>query len=72
MKKENWVSVPMGYTRFLFDTRPSLKAGVEKTGNLVYYTEWDEAGHFAALECPEILTEDVRETFSKARSRYAI
>lgn len=59
-KAENRVRPPMGYTSFLWDTRPSVKWGVEQTGNLVFYNERDEAGHFAALECPEGLTEDVR------------
>lgn len=66
VKEENRIDVPMGYTRFLFDTRPSLEEGVKKTGNLIFYTSWDEAGHFAALECPEILAEDLRETFKRA------
>lgn len=60
VKKENRVRVPMGYTSFLYDTRPSVRWGVEQTGNLVFYNERDEAGHFAALECPEGLVEDVR------------
>lgn len=60
VKKQNRVRVPMGYTSFLWDTRPSVKWGVEKTGNLVWYNERDEAGHFAALECPEGLAEDIR------------
>jgi len=60
VKKENRVRVPMGYTSFLWDTRPSVKWGAEQTGNLVWYKERDEAGHFAALECPEGLVEDIR------------
>ncbi|KAK5070993.1 hypothetical protein LTS08_000645 [Lithohypha guttulata] len=60
VKKENRVTVPMGYTSFLYDTRPSVRWGVEQTGNLVFYNERDEAGHFAALECPGGLVEDVR------------
>lgn len=60
VRKENRVKVPMGYTSFLWDTRPSVKWGAEKTGNLVWYTERDEAGHCAALECPQGLVEDVR------------
>lgn len=60
VKAENRVRVPMGYTSFLYDTRPSVRWGVEQTGNLVFYNERDEAGHFAALECPEGLVEDIR------------
>ena len=60
VKPENRVRVPMGYTSFLYDTRPSVRWGVEQTGNLVFYNERDEAGHFAALECPKGLVEDLR------------
>ena len=60
VKKDNRVGVPMGYTSFLWDTRPSVRWGAEQTGNLVFYKERDEAGHFAALECPEGLVEDMR------------
>lgn len=60
MRPENWVRVPMGYTSFLWDTRPAVREGVERTGRLVFYRERDEAGHFAALECADGLVEDVR------------
>lgn len=31
----------------------------EKTPNLIQYTEMREGGHFAALEVPEALAEDI-------------
>ncbi|KAJ9604108.1 hypothetical protein H2200_011631 [Cladophialophora chaetospira] len=37
LKKENYVGVPMGYTSFLYDTRPGTERSVKKTGNLVFY-----------------------------------
>lgn len=57
---QNWIPVPMAYTSFLYDTRPSVKWGVEKTGNLVYYNERDNAGHFACLEEPQGTVDDLR------------
>ena len=58
---ENRITVPLGFTSFFWDTRPSSKNAVGRTGNLVWYRERDEAGHFAALECPEGLIEDLRD-----------
>ena len=34
---EHRVTVPMAYTSFFWDTEPSSKRAVERTGNLVYY-----------------------------------
>jgi hypothetical protein len=34
---ENRIKVPYGYTSFFWDTEPSSKRAVERTGNLVYY-----------------------------------
>ena len=61
----NYVKVPMAYSSFLYDTRPGTKRGVEKTGNLVYYSEHDDGGHFAALECPDTILRVCREFFGK-------
>jgi hypothetical protein len=35
--KENYIDKPMGYTSFLYDTRPGTKRGVDETGRLVFY-----------------------------------
>ncbi|OLN81014.1 putative epoxide hydrolase 7 [Colletotrichum chlorophyti] len=58
LKEENQIKVPFGYTSFFWDTEPSSKRAVERTGNLVFYKERDDAGHFAALEHPVGLMED--------------
>lgn len=60
-EERNRVTVPFGYTSYLYDTRPSSKEGVAKTGNLVCFRENDEAGHFACLEDPEGVAKDLRE-----------
>ncbi|KAF9871171.1 epoxide hydrolase [Colletotrichum karsti] len=58
---DNRITVPFGFTSFFYDSQPASKRSVERTANLVFYRERDEAGHFAALECPEGLTKDLRE-----------
>lgn len=37
MKPDNRITVPFGYTSFYWDTAPSSKRAVERTGNLVFY-----------------------------------
>jgi hypothetical protein len=37
MRPENRITVPFGYTSFYWDTEPSSKRAVERTGNLVWY-----------------------------------
>ncbi|TIC99803.1 putative epoxide hydrolase [Colletotrichum higginsianum] len=61
MQEENRIRVPFGYTSFLFDTEPASRRAVERTGDLVFYRERDNAGHFAALEHPDGLMQDVRD-----------
>jgi microsomal epoxide hydrolase len=38
---------------------------LERGFNLVHYTKMPHGGHFACLEQPELLTNDVREFFGK-------
>ncbi|KAI9042464.1 epoxide hydrolase family protein [Aspergillus affinis] len=61
IKPENRIRIPFGYSSFFWDTEPSSKRAVERTGNLVFYRERDDGGHFAALESPDELMQDVRE-----------
>jgi pimeloyl-ACP methyl ester carboxylesterase len=65
LKKQNRIKCPMGYTSFYYDSRPGTKRGVERSGNLVFYNEIDEGGHFAALECPDVLLKDCRKFFGE-------
>ena len=60
-KPENFIQCPFAYSSYWFDTAPNSRRAVERTGRLVMYRERDYAGHFAALEDPEGVAEDVRE-----------
>lgn len=80
LRPENSIKV-MGYTSFLYDTRPGTKRTAEKTGRLFFYNgknlrsktfmnwlkiiECDDGGHFAALERPNIILQDCRKFFGK-------
>jgi microsomal epoxide hydrolase len=54
-----YVSKPVGYSYFPYELAPVPRAWAEKTGKLVFYKEHEQGGHFAALERPETLWEDV-------------
>lgn len=56
-----YLSKPTGYSWFAYELSPGIKAGVEKVCNLVTYKEHERGGHFAALECPKELLEDLED-----------
>lgn len=53
LKKENYISVPFGYTSFLYDTRPGTERSVKATGNLVFYNGESSYNH-PAPTCPSV------------------
>ncbi|RMZ67442.1 epoxide hydrolase [Pyrenophora seminiperda CCB06] len=58
---------PLGISWFAFEIFPILKSGVEKeNSNLVFYKQHERGGHFAALERPNDLLDDVEAFVSKA------
>ena len=70
MEQKNRIKVPFGYTSFWWDTEPSSKRAVERTGDkFIFYRERDDGGHFAATECPDGVVEDLTEVVGKALGR---
>jgi pimeloyl-ACP methyl ester carboxylesterase len=60
---------PMGYALFPKEINVPPRAWVERNlgTNLIHWTEMPRGGHFAALEQPRLLVEDVRAFFRKVR-----
>ena len=62
------VSVPVGCSSFpkeiLRFPRRALEAHF---GDLRHYRELDRGGHFAALEQPDVLIDELREFFAQVR-----
>lgn len=56
-----YFKIPFGYSWFPQELAPIPKAWVEKTGNLVWYREHKEGGHFASLEKPELFVKDIED-----------
>jgi len=57
--------VPTGAAVFPRDT--SIRSIAEREHNIVHWSEFDRGGHFAAMEAPELLIEDVRTFFRRFR-----
>jgi pimeloyl-ACP methyl ester carboxylesterase len=60
---------PMGFALFPKEINVPPRAWVERTmgGTLIHWTEMPRGGHFAALEQPQLLVEDIRAFFRKVR-----
>jgi epoxide hydrolase len=60
-------TVPTGVAVFPDDF--SVRSLVEREHTIVHWTEFDRGGHFAAMETPDLLVDDVRRFFRPLRSR---
>jgi epoxide hydrolase len=45
----------------------TIRSWAERENNIVHWTEFDHGGHFAALEVPELLVDDMQKFFRKIR-----
>lgn len=52
---------PMGYSWFPYDLVPTPLSWIATAGNLVWSKRHSSGGHFAAMEKPKVLLEDVEE-----------
>jgi pimeloyl-ACP methyl ester carboxylesterase len=59
--------VPIGAVLFPKEINVPPRKWVEAQLNLVHWTEMPRGGHFAAMEVPELLVDDVRKFFSTLR-----
>jgi pimeloyl-ACP methyl ester carboxylesterase len=58
-------TTPTGVAVFAEDY--AIRRYGERGNNIVHWSEFDRGGHFAAMEAPDLLTEDVREFFRSLR-----
>ena len=53
---------PVGIANFPYEFIPfPPRSYVERNVNVTHWTDMDRGGHFAALECGELLVEDIRQ-----------
>jgi pimeloyl-ACP methyl ester carboxylesterase len=61
-------TVPTGVAVFPAEIAPPVRRLAEQSNHIVHWSEFDRGGHFAAMEEPGVLIEDVREFFRRFRS----
>ena len=63
------IETPIGVAVFPGDIgiAQAPRSWVERACNLVHWSEFDRGGHFAALEEPELLVQDIRDFFRSLR-----
>jgi len=61
------VPVPMGYARFPADGFMPPRRWVEQSYDIRRWTEMPSGGHFAAMEEPALLVDDIRAFFAELR-----
>jgi len=60
-------TTPAGMAVFANDIIPPIRSLVEKRLHIVHWAEYGHGGHFAALEQPVVLAEDIRTFFRALR-----
>ena len=53
--------VPTGVAAFAKDV--AIRRYAEQNNNIVHWSDFDNGGHFAALETPDLLVNDIRQFF---------
>jgi microsomal epoxide hydrolase len=61
------LTVPTGVAVFPKDIGPAVRRFAESDNNIVHWSEFDRGGHFAAMEAPDLLVQDVRAFFQGLR-----
>lgn len=64
-KEENRIKVPMGFTSYRWDISPTSERAVKTTGDCRWFRQREYGGHFAALETPQEMVEDLRDFCGK-------
>ncbi|RAJ33097.1 epoxide hydrolase family protein [Pedobacter cryoconitis] len=64
-KKGDYVNVPVGFAKFPKELPTPPRSYIEKGFNICHWTTMPAGGHFAAVEQPELLSEDIINFFSK-------
>jgi microsomal epoxide hydrolase len=59
--------VPLGVASFPGEILMARRRWVEPTNDVRHWREYDRGGHFAALEVPDVLLDDIREFFRPLR-----
>ncbi|KAL7279700.1 hypothetical protein ACG7TL_006107 [Trametes sanguinea] len=67
-----WTSVPLGVSHFPAEPVRVPKSWAHMLGKVVFESEHEAGGHFAATEKPEALAQDLRRMFGKGGPAYGV
>ncbi len=62
-----WIETPCGFSVFPEEIISAPRSWIERGCNVQQWSEHDRGGHFAAMEEPELLAQDVRDFFRPLR-----
>jgi pimeloyl-ACP methyl ester carboxylesterase len=65
------LETPVGYADFPREVAVPPFSWINRTYNVVQRTEMPKGGHFAALEQPDLLLDDIRKFFAKVDQKQA-
>jgi pimeloyl-ACP methyl ester carboxylesterase len=65
------LETPVAYADFPREVAVPPFRWITRTYNVVQRTEMPKGGHFAALEQPDLLLDDIRKFFAKVDQKYA-
>jgi pimeloyl-ACP methyl ester carboxylesterase len=64
-KKYDFVQVPVAYAKFPNELPTPPRSYIEKSFNIQRWTELSKGGHFAAMEQPQLLADDITAFFAE-------
>lgn len=56
-----YVVKPLGFSWFTAEIMPGFQSAISKQGNLVFHRKHDKGGHFAAIERPMDMLQDIED-----------
>jgi epoxide hydrolase len=65
------LETPVAYADFPKEVYATPLSWIKQTYDVVQYTKMPRGGHFAALEQPDLLLDDIRKFFAKVYQKYA-
>lgn len=69
---QEYSDVPLGISRFPKDLILLPKLWNQTMGPVVYESEYEAGGHFAAWECPDAIVKDLRNMFGRNGGAYNV
>jgi len=65
--KDDFVHIPVGIVRFPLEEPFPIRKYIERSYNVQHWADMPAGGHFAAMEKPELLAQDIKAFFSKIK-----